>query len=152
MYTGVHNTRINNLPSERHPHDDVTTTPRTSRRLLGEAPRRGGPPARQGAELRAKANQNHGRPEHGVSLACGRRRPRGGPVGGDGRGYQGRGLRCPGSGSGVRRPKEKWRFIYILPRLGQWADACPRARPAARSAEAVPKMAAARGGVAGAVQ
>lgn len=89
MYTGVHNTRINNLPSDRHPHDDVTTTPHTSRRLLGEAPRRGGPPARQGAELRAKANQNHGRPEHGMSLACGRRRPRGGPVGGDGRGYGG---------------------------------------------------------------
>lgn len=49
-------------------------------------------------------------------------------------------------------PQRKMAVYLHSARLGQWADACPRARPAARSAEAVPKMAAARGGVAGAVQ
>lgn len=72
------------------------------------------------------------RPHRGRSFGGSQSEPReagtrggAGTWGGEWAWLSGRGLRCPGSRGGVRRPKQTWRFIYIPPRLGQWAGALP---------------------------
>lgn len=100
------------------------------------------PAPAQEAELREGANQSLVEHDRGEGLALG------------GRGWAwlyGAGLALPGLLLGVRRPKQTWRLFTFRPSSANGRAPCPRARPAVRSAEAAPKMAAARGGGAGAV-
>lgn len=77
------------------------------------------PASAQGAELREGANQSLARHERGAGLAH---------EDGGGRGYWGRGLRCPSPRGGLSCPKQTWRLFTCRPGSANGRAPCGQLR------------------------